>query len=221
MARARLSESDYELVNKDQDIRGWKVVDSSGAELGTVIEMIIDTDAERVDQLVLGSGREVAVRDVRLGDHEVLLGPGAAGSSQASETQAQGKDTEETVRLPVMEQELRIGKREVLRGGVRVHTKVEERPVHEQVTLREEQVAVSRRPMDVPVSTGFIDRVSPEAVEVSAQAEVAVVSKQPRVVEEVLVRKDVEERVERVRETVRHTDVDVEPLKPGPPARRS
>ena len=46
-------------------------------------------------------------------------------------------------------------------------------------------------------------------------SEEAVVSKQARVVEEVVVRKDAQERTETVRDTVRRTDVEVEKLGPG------
>jgi stress response protein YsnF len=44
---------------------------------------------------------------------------------------------------------------------------------------------------------------------VTERAEEAVVSKEARVVEEVVVNKEVEERTETVRDTVRRTDVDV------------
>ncbi|MFL5158062.1 MAG: YsnF/AvaK domain-containing protein, partial [Microvirga sp.] len=44
--------------------------------------------------------------------------------------------------IPVAEEELHVGKREVNRGRVRLHSRVIERPVQEQVTLREERVDV-------------------------------------------------------------------------------
>ena len=53
---------------------------------------------------------------------------------------------EETI--PVVEEQIDIGKRAVERGGVRVRTYVRETPVEEQVTLREEHVRVERRPVD-------------------------------------------------------------------------
>jgi stress response protein YsnF len=51
-----------------------------------------------------------------------------------------------------------------------------------------------------------------EDVEMHERAEVPVVNKEARVVEEIRVSKDVEEREETVRDTVRSTDVDVENL---------
>jgi uncharacterized protein (TIGR02271 family) len=112
-------------------------------------------------------------------------------------------------RVPVVEEELQVGKREVERGGVRVESRVEERPVEEQVTLREEHVRVERRPVDRPV--GDAEGLFREGtLEVSERAEVPVVAKEARVVEEVVVNKEVGERTETVRDTVRRTDVNVE-----------
>jgi hypothetical protein len=63
--------------------------------------------------------------------------------------------------IPVVEEQVRVGKREVGRGGVRVRSYVRERPVEEQVTLRDETVRVERRPVDRPIGAG--DAVSRSA----------------------------------------------------------
>jgi uncharacterized protein (TIGR02271 family) len=111
--------------------------------------------------------------------------------------------------IPVVEEELQVGKREVERGGVRVESRVEERPVTEEVQLREERVHVERRPVDRPVTDA--DAAFREGtLEVTERAEEAVVGKTARVVEEVVVGKQVEEHTETVRDTVRRTDVDVQ-----------
>ncbi|HLL15595.1 MAG TPA: YsnF/AvaK domain-containing protein [Pyrinomonadaceae bacterium] len=111
--------------------------------------------------------------------------------------------------IPVVEEELQVGKREVERGGVRVESRVEEKPVTEQVQLREERVHVERRPVDRPV-TDADNAFREGSLEVTERAEEAVVSKTARVVEEVVVGKQVEEHTETVRDTVRRTDVDVQ-----------
>ena len=112
-------------------------------------------------------------------------------------------------RIPVVEEELQVGKREVERGGVRVESRVEERPVEERVELREERVNVERRPVDRPVADA--EHLFKEGtIEVTEKSEEAVVSKQARVVEEVVVNKEVGERTETVQDTVRRTDVDVQ-----------
>lgn len=113
--------------------------------------------------------------------------------------------------LPVVQEELQVGKREVERGGVHVVTHVTELPVAESVRLREEHVTVQRHPVDrlaTPSDTAFEEGT----FEVRQHAEVAVVSKEARVVEEVVIGKKVTEHTETVRDTVRRTDVVVEEL---------
>jgi stress response protein YsnF len=86
---------------------------------------------------------------------------------------------------------------------------VVERPVQEQVNLREERVHVERRAVDRPLSeadAAFRDRT----IEAEERREEAVVSKEARVKEELVVRKDVEQRTETISDTVRSTEVDVE-----------
>jgi uncharacterized protein (TIGR02271 family) len=116
------------------------------------------------------------------------------------------------VKIPIVEEELRVGKREVEQGGVRVNTRVEETPVNEQVTLREETVDVHRKPVDRPVSDADVANFQEGTFEVRERAEEAVVDKQARVVEEVHIKKNVEERTENIQDTVRRTDVDVDQI---------
>jgi uncharacterized protein (TIGR02271 family) len=111
----------------------------------------------------------------------------------------------------VTEEHLHVGKRSVSQGGVRVHSRVTERPVEKQVNLREEHVHVERRPVDRNLRPG--ERAFEErSVEARETSERPVVSKEARVTEEVNLRKDATERTESVRDTVRKTDVDVEKL---------
>jgi uncharacterized protein (TIGR02271 family) len=135
----------------------------------------------------------------------------SAGYRQAGpqDMRARDLDAEGTV-LPVVEERLDVGKREVQRGGVRVHTTIEEQPVEEQVTLREERVNVERRPVDRPVSDADASAFKEQSFEVVERAEEPVVRKQARVIEEVVVGKDVRERTETVRDTVRRQDVHVD-----------
>lgn len=116
------------------------------------------------------------------------------------------------VKIPIVEEELRVGKREVEQGGVRVNTRVEETPVNEQVTLREENVDVHRKAVDRPVSDADMTNFQEGTFEVRERAEQAIVDKQARVVEEVHIKKNVEEHTENIQDTVRRTDVDVDQL---------
>lgn len=118
--------------------------------------------------------------------------------------------TTESGVIPVIEEDLLVGKREVERGGVRVFSRMVEEPVSTDVTLREEHAVVERRPVDRAVTDA--DLRSGQVIELTETAEEAVVGKVARVVEEVYVGKQATEHTETVRDTVRHTEVDVEPI---------
>lgn len=117
---------------------------------------------------------------------------------------------EATQAIPVVEEELQVGKRQVLRGGVRVYSRVVEEPVEEEVQLREERVRVERRPVNRSASDADLRAGQEQVIEVQEFAEEPVVAKQARVVEEIRVGKDVSERTQTVRDTLRHTEVDVQ-----------
>jgi uncharacterized protein (TIGR02271 family) len=115
--------------------------------------------------------------------------------------------------IPVVEEQLQVGKRQVEQGGVRVHTTQTEKPVEANVNLREERVNVERHKVDRPATAADLNQPGRDAaIEVTASSEVPVVAKEARVVEEVVVNKDVKERTETVRDSVRKTDVKVEKL---------
>lgn len=132
---------------------------------------------------------------------------GTVGTS-ANLTGTTGNET----RLQVIEEELHVGKREVERGGIRVVQRVTSRPVQESVTLREEHVTIERHPVNQPATAADISAFKEGSFEVRETSEEAVVAKDARVVEEVVVSKDVEQRTETISDTVRRTDVDVQEI---------
>jgi uncharacterized protein (TIGR02271 family) len=137
-------------------------------------------------------------------------GTGAATSSQAlfgNEREARGERDDV---IPIVEEQLVVGKREVSRGGARVRSYVTETPVHEQVSLRDEHIDVERRAVDQPLSAADADAFRERTIEVTATGEEAVVAKNARVVEEVVVSKTAEERVEDVSDSVRRTEVEID-----------
>ena len=114
----------------------------------------------------------------------------------------------ETV-VPVVEEELQVGKRTVEKGGVKVKTTVTETPVETDVHLHEEHVTVKRRPVDRAVTVG--DAAFTEGtITLKETAEEAVVAKKARVVEEVVLSKEGTDKKHTVRDKVRKTDVDVQ-----------
>jgi len=114
--------------------------------------------------------------------------------------------------IEVVEEQIQIGKRAVETGGVRVNSYVREVPIEEEVRLREEHVQVERRPVNRPATTEDLNAFRDETIEVRETQEQAVIGKEARVVEEIHVSKNVEERTEKVRDTVRRTEVEVEQL---------
>jgi len=135
---------------------------------------------------------------------------GASTSATTGTTAATTARTGGEEVIPLVEERLRVGKREVANGRVRVRTYVVETPVQEQVTLREEHVEVERRPVDRPLTDA--DRVDfkDRTIEATETSEEAVIGKEARVREEVVVRKEAGERTQTVSDTVRRTEVEVD-----------
>lgn len=116
--------------------------------------------------------------------------------------------------IPVVEEELRVGKRDVNNGRVRVRSYVTETPVRENVSLRDENVEVTRRTVDRPLTgdeNAFVDRT----IEAEEHREEAIVSKDARVVEEISLKKTAEQRQETISDSVRKTEVEVEDERTG------
>jgi len=136
---------------------------------------------------------------------------GFAGTDRFA-TQGSADSTSESgsATIPIIEEDVQIGKREVETGGVRIRSRIIERPVEENLRLREEFVTVERNTVDRPATEAELQNFEDAEMEVIEHAEVPIVSKEARVVEEVKLNKEVQHREETVRETARKTDVDVE-----------
>jgi uncharacterized protein (TIGR02271 family) len=121
-------------------------------------------------------------------------------------------DTGADAVVPVIQEELLVGKRQVQRGGVRVYSRVVETPVEETVVLEQERAVVDRHPVNRPVTEADLEKMRIQSVEITESTEVPVVEKSARVVEEVLVSKETTERTEHVTDTVRRTEVEVDQI---------
>jgi len=121
-----------------------------------------------------------------------------------------GERTSQTV--PIIEEDLQVGKRTVERGGVRVYSHVSEKPADASVTLRDETINVERRAVNRPATAEDFAAGSGKNIEVRAQGEEAVVGKTARVVEEVVIGKQVSEHTQAVHDKVRSTEVEVEQI---------
>jgi uncharacterized protein (TIGR02271 family) len=145
---------------------------------------------------------------------DTLQGMSGSDSLQGSQYQDSQQRAADTQAIPVIQEELKVGKREVQRGGVRIYQRVVETPVNETVGLREEHVNVERHAVDRPVSAADVNAFQETTIELRESAEEAVVEKTARVVEEVVVGKEVTQRQENISDTVRRTEVEVEQLTP-------
>lgn len=125
-----------------------------------------------------------------------------------------GAQVEGSQVIPVIQEELQVGKQQVSRGGVRVYQRISEKPVQETVSLLEEHINVERRPVDRPATAASLGNMKEESFELREMAEQAVVAKTARVVEEVVIGKETTQREQTVSDTVRRTDVSIEKL-PG------
>ena len=143
------------------------------------------------------------------------------GSSSSQTTTRNTANVEGTTSIPVIEEELQVGKRSVESGGARIRSRIVEKPVEASVRLREEHVVVNRHPVDRAVTDADLANFKEGEIEITEHSEQAVVAKQARVVEEVSIGKTVTEREETVRDTVRRTDVEVEETEGDASTRRT
>jgi uncharacterized protein (TIGR02271 family) len=225
----RLSDADFKVAENEPDVRGWTVVASDGDELGEVDDLIIDTTAMKVRYLQIepDAAHQIAGDDAlyvpienadlqRDNERVVLRGTAQAirnlvpadfsrqfsKSGDARETMRSGRSAAGTdeKRITRAEEEVRIGKRPVQAGEVRVGKHVETERVRENVEVSRDEVRVERRPVTEPRASNEI-RASESEVRVPIVEEELVIEKRPVVKEEVIVSK------ERVQET---QPVDVE-----------
>ncbi len=126
-------------------------------------------------------------------------GYGAKAAAQTS------KRNEEVVALG--RETLNVETRVINQGTTRVRRFVVETPVEEKVALRQERVIVERRRPVAVSNTG--DTLVEKTIEMSDTNEVPVVWTKLELAEEVVLRREVNERMETVRGVVRHDEVEI------------
>jgi stress response protein YsnF len=183
--------------------------------LATIVERgFAEDDARGYAQAVRGGKTLVATRTPEAKVERAVAIIERYESAAGAGAEERGETVQE------VEEELSVGKRKVATGGVRVTTSVSETPVEETVTLREEQVEAKRRPADRKLSPEEAEAAfENKTVEMLGTSEQAAVRKEARVVGEVAVGKQVEEREKTVKDTVRRTEVEVEEI--GAKARKA
>lgn len=118
---------------------------------------------------------------------------------------------DETRRLTRSAEELRIGKRQVAAGEVKVHKHVETEHVSRPVTRTKEEVRVERRP--VSDREGSHAEIREDEIRVPIMEEEVIVEKRPVVKEELVIAKERVQDTETVEADLRKERVDVEQVR--------
>lgn len=134
----------------------------------------------------------------------------AVGAPSADPPSAEG-----TV-LPVIEEQLHVGKREVVTGTIRVHKEVREEQVTVDEPLMVERIEVERVPINRVVSAAPAPRQEGDVLVVPVVEEEIVISKQLVLKEEVHLRRVREERHAPQQVNLRREDVKVERVRKKP-----
>jgi uncharacterized protein (TIGR02271 family) len=114
-------------------------------------------------------------------------------------------------RIQLIEEQLRVGKREVETGQVQIGKRAVEEQVSEQVELGQERLEIDRREVNKPVE-GAAAIGDNQTINVTLFGEEAVAGKQAFVKEEIDVNKVRDTRTENITDTVRHEELVTEGL---------
>lgn len=202
--------SHWELEHEEQDIRGRPLVSATGERLGVIEDLLVDKGAERVAAVRLADGRAARVEYLEIHDDRVVYRP-EAGVATGTTAGRHGDTTHGDEVIPIVEEELVVGKTVREGGTIRVNSRVVTDTVGEDVTLRKEHVEVERVNVDRDIDPSRADALfEDKTIEVSERSEEAVIGKTARVTGEVRVDKDVDVETEHVEGTVRRTEVDVD-----------
>ena len=216
--------TDYDVDVKEgaspSALQGYGVADdearfySEGVRRGNslVIARVHDADVERAVDIM---ARHNPIRyedrgEAYLADYDETA---EAYTAEEATTNRNEYAEQAQARFREIEENLKIGKREVVRGGVKVHKYVETDVEEETLRLREEHVNVDRTAVNKTLTADEADAAFTEdSVEMVERAEEAVVEKEAVVTGEVAVGKDVDTRTETVGGEVRRTRVEVEQI---------
>jgi uncharacterized protein (TIGR02271 family) len=158
----------------------------------------------------LNSGWDAQPADLETAIYDASMGRGVADVDRGFGASAAAVETDEEIRVPVMEEELTATVRAQEAGAVRIEKDVVTEQRTLDVPVTEERVRVERRVVDRPVSAADADAFEETVIEVPLRSETVDVQKQARVAEEVVVSKEAVARTERVSGTVRKEEVFVD-----------
>ncbi|HEX6564903.1 MAG TPA: DUF2382 domain-containing protein [Chthoniobacterales bacterium] len=129
--------------------------------------------------------------------------------AQFQQSAQEGPAGDPAAELPVSEEELKIGKRTVSAGEVRLQKKTSTQQVNVPVELKHEEAVIERIPAE-EVTLGGKEPFQEEHIEVPLSREEPVVEKETHVTGGIRVRKTEGSEQKTIQESVRSEDVDVD-----------
>jgi len=185
--------------------RDWYRKNLTGGR--TAVSVLVPEDHDHIwvaEQLIRAGALDL--EDEEDGSVTAQSVQGRIGGAGAQEGRNWGMGSEEEV-IPILNEELDVGKRQ-MESRYRVRAHIVERPVERDVNLRDERYVIERRP-----ATGA--RQGPgdwqdREYEVVERREEPEVRKRARADEEMVIRKDVQDRTQKVRDKVRQTQIELE-----------
>jgi len=169
-------------------------IDSPNMESGGVVPNV------RNDHLTSGSVTNVGTTNVATG----------IGNDLPNLNHDRTRSADETLRVPVIEEDIHVAKHTQQAGEVAVSKHVVQEQVNVPVQVTHEEVTINRVPVDRPV--GATDQIvdDGDVIRVPVTQEVVTVDKEARVVEEIEIRKHAVTEQQNVSDTVRREVVDVD-----------
>jgi hypothetical protein len=226
-----LGNSGYEIVSDEPDIRNWKVVNGNGKLLGVVNELLVDRRLNKIRYIVLGLNG----KPLNLVSRKLLIPIGIADLDEMDDLVILPNITiEHLATLPdyrkgklTLDTERKI--RNVFSSAntpddygdsIADDAFYEHEHFNDSNLLKRKKKSERQNSAITKEDTNVEDRTSNNGlkpfregvIEITENSEVPVVNKETRVVEEVSLNKEVRERDEKVRDTVRNTELDIEDL---------
>lgn len=179
--------------------RGMPIFDVNGQSIGTVEDFN--------DQYFTAGGQQysLSANDAYRFENDGIYLTGTQNYVDTAQNAAE-------LRVPVIEEQLNVGKQQVQQGEVQIHKTVTQEQVSVPVELRREEVHVQQ--VDVsnrPLQPGELETAFQEGtIRVPVRGEEAVVAKQAVVTGEVDINKTVTAEQQTISDTVRREEVHVD-----------
>jgi len=134
----------YNPINVKEQASSWRSEDRPdyGDSVSSTATGRMDQDSDRFATQTMAGQATTSDYDRTTERAPAASSSGNRATYDRSSYAAKTGGGDEEAAIPVVEEDVQVGKRAVERGGVRVRKSVEEQPVEKQVTLREENVNV-------------------------------------------------------------------------------